>query len=137
MNKTTTITYSMLLLIIISSIAYSGAVINKFEGRDGGNKVVLIWSSISEINLDYYIIKRSMDQRDYTEIGKVEASGPKSYEFIDKRVFKLSGDNFTFYYKICPVDKNGSISEYGKIVTVKPNVSGIKHTWGSIKAMFR
>lgn len=122
-------------LILAITALYGGAVISKFEGKDGGNKVILNWQSVVEISTDYYEIERSLDQKQYIKIGKVDASGPKSYRFVDRSVFKLN--SHTFYYRIKIVDDDGSSSLYGKVISVKPNVSGIKHTWGSLKAMFR
>ena len=132
--------YSKIFLIILSlifafSALYAGAVISKFEGKDGGNKVVLNWQSVVEISLDYYEVERSLDQSQYIKIGRVDASGPSSYTFTDRSIFKLN--SHTFYYRIKLVDKDGSSTLYGQVISVKPNVSGIKHTWGSLKAMFR
>jgi hypothetical protein len=121
--------------LMLTANLNAGAVISKFEGTDGGNKVILNWQSVVEISLEYYEIERSLDQNQFIKIGKVDASGPNNYTFIDRSVFKLN--SHTFYYRIKLVDKDGSSTLYGKVISVKPNVSGIKHTWGSLKAMFR
>jgi len=41
-----------------------------------------------------------------------------------------------FIYRLKIVDTNGQAS-YSNEVSVSHNVSGVKRTWGSIKAMFR
>jgi len=123
------------LVCIVTAALHAGAVISKFEGSDGGNKVILTWQSVVEMSLAYYEIERSLDQSQFVKIGRVDASGPNTYTFVDRSVFKLN--SHTFYYRIKLVDKDGSSSHYGNVISVKPNVSGIKHTWGSLKAMFR
>lgn len=118
-----------------TTVLFAGAVIPKFEGKDGGNKVVLEWVSIVESNLAYYEIERSFDQKNYTKIDKIDARGPSTYTFIDKSVFKPT--SHVFYYRLRIVDKDNSATLFWKVLSVKPSISGIKHTWGSLKAMFR
>ncbi len=121
--------------LCFTSILFAGAVIPKFEGKDGGNKVVLEWVSIVESNLAYYEIERSLDQKNYTTIDKIDARGPSTYTYIDKSVFKQN--SHVFYYRLRIVDKDNSNTLFWKTLSVKPSISGIKHTWGSLKAMFR
>jgi len=136
MKNKLTLYFILIYILLFVNFLSSGAVIPKFEGRDGGNKVILIWQSIVEVSLDHYEIERKLEnQTDFIKIGTVNANGPKTYEFIDKSVFKQN--SHTFNYRLKLVDKDGSSSTYGKVITVKPNISGIKHTWGSLKAMFR
>lgn len=118
-----------------TTILFAGAVIPKFEGKDGGNKVILEWVSIVEANLAHYEIERSFDQKNFTKIDKIEARGPSTYTYIDKSVFKQN--SHVFYYRLRIVDKDNSTTLFWKILSVKPSISGIKHTWGSLKAMFR
>ena len=103
------------------------------------NRVELKWVVTAESSLQGYRVLRSLDGASYKEIGFVNAEGvrgsEKSYKYIDNSVFKPSGR--TFYYKIQFVNTNGSTDNYEKIVTVSPQISSTRHTWGSIKAMFR
>lgn len=127
--------FVVFIFFLFSNTLFGGAVISRFEGKDGGNKVILLWKSIVELNLDRFEIERSLDEKQFIKIGKVTATGPKNYEFVDKSVFKQNSR--TFYYRLKLIDKDGTSTVYGKIITVKPNISGIQHTWGSLKAMFR
>ena len=112
-------------------------MIKRFECKDGGDNVILKWTSTIEISLDRYEIERSLDNfKTYTRIAKIKAKGPSSYVFNDKSVFKALSHKF--YYRLKLIDKNNAKSSiYGKVVSVKPSISGVKHTWGSLKAMFR
>lgn len=120
---------------ILSSFVFANSVISSFVAQDGGTKVILKWTSTAETDVDYYEIERSLDTRNFTKIGKVKAQGPSDYTYVDNAVFKLNTTQF--YYRLNIVSTGGARQIYWKTISVKPNISGIKHTWGSLKAMFR
>ena len=126
-------------ILFYSSIMLAGAVISEFRGESGMNQVELKWVVTAEQNLKGYDILRSMDGSTYHKIAFVAAEGvsgnEKTYKYIDKSVFKLS--DRTYYYKIQFVNGDGSINNYDKIITVSPQISSARQTWGSLKAMFR
>jgi hypothetical protein len=59
----------------------------------------------------------------------------KSYSFTDNSIFKTTHTG-TFYYRLIIVDSQGNSTPHDVIVSIAGN-SGLRHTWGSIKAMFR
>ncbi len=136
MNKTI---YTFLILILSYSLLIAGAVIVDFKGEPGKNKVVLKWSTISESNCKEFEIQRSLDKTNFQKIGNVDAHGnsseKKEYTFEDKSVFKATSN--TFYYRIKIINKDASESMFDEVIVVTPSVSGVQHTWGSIKALFR
>ena len=135
--------YNLILILIfvsfIISILFAGAVIVDFKGEASNNKVILKWSTISEANCKEFQIERSLDQRNFHKIGTIEAAGNssqrKDYEYEDKSVFRTTAN--TFHYRIKIVDKDGTESHFSETVSVTPSISGVRHTWGSIKALFR
>lgn len=132
------IVVSLFVLTFISQI-FGGAVIVDFKGIASRNQITIQFSTMSEVNCREFVIERSLDKRSYDKIAVLEASGnsnlKKDYEFIDRSVFKAT-DN-TFYYRIKIVDRDGNESIYSETIAVTASVSGVRHTWGSIKAMFR
>ncbi|MBN2011588.1 hypothetical protein JW960_19815 [candidate division KSB1 bacterium] len=132
---------SLCLIITLgfATVIWSSAVITNFRGEPGKNKVVLKWSSLSEVGCKEYVIERGMDRYNFTKVGTVDAAGNsserKDYEYQDSSVFKTMAN--TFFYRIRIVDENGNDKAVSEVVTVTPAVSGVRHTWGSIKAMFR
>jgi hypothetical protein len=130
---------SSLALLILTSISFAGVVISKFEAEAGHNKVILKWTTTAESDLKGFEIERSFDNKYFQNIGFVEGAGnsstPRDYTFEDKSIFKSL--TTTFYYKLKIVDKDGSYTYYDKVLTIIPQVSSARHTWGSIKAMFR
>lgn len=135
--------YYIFFLLIISyftlSHLFAGAVIVDFKGDAGKNKVVLRWSTLSESNCREFQIERSLDRTRFQKIGTVDAVGNssqrKDYEYEDRTVFRTTAN--TFYYRIKIVEKDGTESLFSEIIAVTPSVSGVQHTWGSIKALFR
>ncbi len=131
---------TLLLLAILLLLASAGSIITSFTAEPGLNRVELKWIATAESNLKGYYVLRSLDDAGYEKVSplipaiKPESSSEQSYQYLDASVFKQTGR--TFYYKLQILNKDGSTSEYGRLV-VSPQISSARETWGSIKAMFR
>ncbi len=125
--------------LLLSSVLFGGAVISEFRAEAGMNQVELKWVVTAEQNLKGYRIMRSLDGTTFNKIGFVAAQGiasnERSYKFLDKSVFKSA--TRTFYYKIQFINMDETSSNYEKTITVSPQISSARQTWGSLKAMFR
>lgn len=78
-----------------------------FKAQHSGNQqVALTWATATEINSDFFVVERSRNAIDYTEISKINAVGNSSktvnYQFVDES--PLFGTN---YYRLKQVDKDG------------------------------
>ena len=129
----------IILSILFTGILISNTRICEFHARRENSVVILEWATESESNLDCFNIQRSSDKVNWSKIGSVDAglgnsSAKKYYQFEDKNTFKTNSTNF--YYKLIMIDKNNNTEAYAVIASISGN-SGIKHTWGSLKAMFR
>ena len=125
--------------VLATAILHSEARIVDFHARRENSYAVLEWATEMESNLEKFVIQRSTDHIIWTTIGDVKPKAGDSikkryYRFEDKNIFKNSISNF--YYQLVIVNKDGSSIIYDVIVSVEGS-SGIRHTWGSIKAMFR
>jgi hypothetical protein len=133
--------FSVFVIIILAfSLAYGGAVITDFRAETALNRVELKWVVSYESNVKGYELLRSRDGSHYDEqVAFVDATpeqaGEKTYSYVDDKVFKSSGN--TYYYKLRIVENDNSKIEYDQVCTVSPQISATRHTWGSIKAMFR
>ena len=82
---------------------------------------------------------RSINGTNFDRIGFVKAKGvsggENTYKYEDTTVFKSSGRSY--YYKIQFYNKDETVTNFEKVITVTPQISSTRHTWGSIKAMFR
>jgi hypothetical protein len=103
----------------------------QFDVLRQGNTALVSWATTSEINSSYFEIERSADGKDWSSIGKVQATNNNSqnqYSFSDAS--PLNGNN---YYRLEQVDNDGStqysptkILKFGSDddeITVFPNPS--------------
>ena len=129
----------LFILGFLFSTLFAGAVIVDFRGEVKSNKAILKWTTSSELNCREFQIERGFDQKTFQKIGTVEAAGNsserKEYIYEDTSIFRQTEN--TFYYRIKIIDKDGTESLFSEVVSVTPSISGVRHTWGSIKAMFR
>ena len=126
-----------LILIVLFTIAalYAGTFLEYFHGRSEGDDIRLEWKTREEVDLQNFKIERKTPQNSFVEIATIQPKGNNSYySYLDQSAYKAS--DLIFVYRLKIVDTNGQTS-YSNEVTVSHSVSGVKRTWGSIKAMFR
>ena len=126
---------TIILTFAIIATVYAGAYIEYFHGRSDSEDVRLEWQTGEETNLQKFVLERKTPQSSFTEIATVSPKGNNSYySFVDQNAYKTN--DIVFVYRLKIVDNNGQIT-YSHETTVSHSISGVKRTWGSIKAMFR
>jgi len=126
---------NLFVILVVITTAFGGAFLDYFQGRSEGEDIRLEWKTGQENNLDHFAIERRTPQSSYMEIATIEPKGSNSiYYYIDQSAYKTT--DIIFVYRLKIVDNDNQLS-YSLEVTVSHNVSGVKRTWGSIKAMFR
>lgn len=130
--KTSTIILAFLFIVTV----YAGAYINYFHVSSEAGNVKLEWQTGEESNLQKFVIERKTPQNAYVEIETVQPKGNNSYySYIDQNAYK--SNDILFIYRLKMVDNDGVTITYTEPTSVSLNISGVKRTWGSIKAMFR
>ena len=123
------------LILIFVSVAFAGAYLDYFQAKSQGDNVQVEWKTGDETNINHFSLQRKTPQTSFVEITTVQPKGSNStYSFIDQSIYKTNDVIFIYQLKI--IDNNMQTS-FSNEVSVSPNISGIKRTWGSIKAMFR
>ena len=127
----------ILILIFCVAIAFAGAFLNDFKAHSDGENVILEWRTGEEDNVKEFVIERKTPQSTFVEIARIPAKGSNSYyTYKDLSAYKTT--DLMFVYELGIVEKNQiNPSTYSGEVSVLQNISGVKQTWGSIKAMFR
>jgi hypothetical protein len=92
--------------------------IESFTAHLQSGDVLLGWTVGVEQGTDHYEIERSIDGRNFSEIGSVPATGDAKYAYIDN-----SPPDGASYYRLKMVDKDGA-SSYSTIVSVNIRTSG-------------
>ncbi|HEV8539152.1 MAG TPA: hypothetical protein VGR15_09580 [Bacteroidota bacterium] len=132
---------SLIYLVIFSSVCAIPAVSEiiksgSFQASSDGVNVTLRWYTEDEAKVvRFEIERRSGTTSSFTMIGDLDAKGPSLYEFVDNSAFQKIVT--VYQYRVKVVYSNGVTPTYSSIVTVSHTVSGVRRTWGSIKAMFR
>jgi hypothetical protein len=108
----------------IYEISYSFSILPVtfllFNGQHENGRNVLLWSTLSEINNDRFIIERSSNGKDFKPVGVVKGIGNSSsineYYFSDNKV-----NSDAYYYRIRQVDVNGRYM-FSSVIHIRNNV---------------
>lgn len=125
-------------LLFLLTVTASAEIIRpgSFTGRSDGSNVVLTWITDEEPNVARFEIERRTGTiGEFLYIGNVQPKGPSEYEFIDYS--SLTPTSILYQYRIKIVFTNGATPQIVGPITVTHSVSGVRKTWGSIKALFR
>lgn len=125
----------IIIWIALFTTAFAGAFIDFISARSEGDNVKVEWKTGEEKGISEFVIERRSVNGYFTQIATVQSKGSNSYyTYRDENAYK--SNDFVFVYRLKIVDTDNSYS-YSKEITVSHSVSGVKRTWGSIKAMFR
>ncbi len=124
----------IIILLFLITLSVADAEFKEWSVNYNSDQIVLQWKTIEENNVEKFVIERSSDNKNFTDIGEVEARGAGyDYKYVDDQVGRIDS---IFYYRLRVVNKDGSI-QHNDALSVIPNISSISRTWGSIKALFR
>ena len=127
--------FKILAAILFVTSAFAGAYFDYFHVRSEGDDAVIEWKTSQENNIKDFVVERRGPKTSFSEIQTIQPKGDNSiYTFRDKSIYKTN--DYIFIYRIKIVDNN-ELATYSNESSVSLNISGIKRTWGSIKAMFR
>lgn len=125
----------ILLTLALIATAYAGAKILSFTVTNDNGNVKLEWKTSDEQNVKDFLVQRHAQGTDWATIGTVQTNSSGDYTYIDSDIYKNNGS--TYYYRIGIEDYSGVITYVEYQSPINPNISSVKRTWGSIKAMFR
>ncbi len=122
----------MLSVVALSDVVREGS----FQATSDGSNVTLRWITDDESSIARFEIeKRSGTDGEYKTIASIEPRRLSIYEFVDYSAMNKTSS--LYQYRIKVVFTNGANPLYVGPVTVTHSVSGVRKTWGSIKALFR
>jgi hypothetical protein len=117
--------------------ASNADVIKNFRASSSENGSIIIqWSSADESNVASYEIQRAVPNGTFQTIGVQDPRGSATaYEFTDNTAFMKATTVYQYRIQIIAISGNNPLPT--QPITVSHSVSGVRRTWGSIKAMFR
>ena len=125
----------LFIVLLLSTAIFAGTFLEYFQGHSDGEDIRLEWKTQEELNLQHFKVERKTPQSSFVDIATIQPKGSNSYyNYLDQSAYKA--ENILFVYRLRIVDNSGQVS-YSNEVSISHSVSGVKRTWGSIKAMFR
>jgi hypothetical protein len=124
----------ILILFTLVATVFAGAYLEQFNASSEGDDIKLEWKTGEEASVKSFVIERSpISYESFVEIATIKPQGSNSfYSYTDNSAYKATELVFKYRLKIV-----ASEVSYSKTISVSQNISGVKRTWGSIKAMFR
>lgn len=87
------------------------------------NAILLRWTSVFEANASKYVVQKSADGRNFSDISEVKAAGNSmsalNYSYIDRQMA-----NGTAYYRLKLIDFDGTV-DYTKIIYINNGEVGL------------
>ncbi len=132
--------YSIAGLVVVAFLAFGGVIkYGSLQAQsDNSGNIVIQWQSEDESNVGAYYVQRSASASSgYQDVSSIfkPRGNYFTYQFTDYAVFKTTETN-SYFYRIRIEGKDNSES-YSDHVFVTHTTSGVRRTWGSLKAMFR
>lgn len=127
--------FQVLLVLSIIGTALAWTEVFDFTAKTEGENVRIEWKTGTESNLKNFVIERKTQQSSFVDLSTIAPNGSNSsYTYVDKSIYKTS--DYVFTYRLRIIDNDQTIS-HSQSISISPSISGVKRTWGSIKAMFR
>lgn len=135
MKKVKNTIFLVVAIVLLTSTLFAGALIEFLHASSDGENVILTWQTTQETSVKEFIVMRGTTRENMIEIESLSPIGSNSlYTYVDENAYKTT--NSFYVYKLKIVDNDNSVS-YSGYVSVTHQVSSVKRTWGSIKALFR
>lgn len=136
MKKTVLIANILIVLFAFTGMLLAGLTLQYFTAKTNSDGIFIEWKTADEGGTTRFEIERSASNPDnFIFIKNISATGNNSYySFLDNTVNKLD-QNSIYYYRLKCIQPGGYT--YSNTISVVQSISGIKNTWGSIKAIFR
>ena len=106
------------------------------QASSDGVDVTVRWMTEDETGVAAFEIeRRGGTDGEFMAIGHLDPKGSSLYEFVDHSAFMKVGAIYQYRIRVSFAD--GRAPYYTNPLTISHTVSGVRRTWGSIKAMFR
>lgn len=135
MKKVVPIT--LLLIVFSAGLLFAGLTMQYFTAKSNQDGILLEWKTGDEGGVCTFVIERSASNlNNFIYINTIHSTGNNSYYSYQDNNLSSNPSQSIYYYRLKCIMPDGSYT-YSGVISVVISVSGIKDTWGSIKAIFR
>jgi hypothetical protein len=129
-------------LFCVVTVVMAGVVIHSMKLAIENGFITLEWTTGQEDNLDGFLLERCVNNTgQYLPIleNKILPQGVgTTYRYQDQSALKTTAARYQYRLVVLGKDGSQSIQYFqGSASPGNGAISGVKRTWGSIKAMFR
>jgi hypothetical protein len=138
MRKYLHFSIGLLAVFTFSAIVFAAVSLQYFTAKNNSEGILVEWKTVDESGTVKFDIERSVNTPDnFLSLNTKNATGNNSYySYQDNSVEARNSSATIYYYRLKCLDASGGYT-YTNHITVSHTVSGIRSTWGSIKAIFR
>jgi len=139
MRKYLHFSIGLLAVFTFSAIIFAAVSLQYFTAKNNSEGILVEWKTVDESGTVKFDLERSVNTPDnFLSLQSRNAAGNNSYySYQDNAVEAFNPSSSTiYYYRLKCFDATGNYT-YTNHITVSHTVSGIRSTWGSIKAIFR
>jgi hypothetical protein len=129
----------LVLLLLIALPLLAGQIRDgSLSANSNGTNITIRWMSDDESGVARFEIERKSGVNgQFISLAPIALRGNNSvYEYVDDSAFRGFVESI-YQYQIKVVFGNGAPPVIYGPITVRHDVSSVRRTWGSIKAMFR
>jgi Secretion system C-terminal sorting domain len=102
--------------VVVTQREVLGVSLLDFNAISNNNSIKLDWSTANEKDNSHFLIERSLDAKNFLQIGQVKGNGTTSeiqnYSFSDEKI-----SSSTSYYRLKQVDFNGKTA-FSKVISI-------------------
>lgn len=138
MRKYLHFSIGLLAVFTLSAIVFAAVTLQYFTAKNNSEGILVEWKTVDESGTVKFDLERSVSTPDnFLSLNTKNATGNNSYySYQDNSVEARNSSAIIYYYRLKCSDAAGGYT-YTNHITVSHTVSGIRSTWGSIKAIFR
>jgi hypothetical protein len=136
MNFNRLVVTAALLMLTVATVLAGPVKEGSLSGVSNGSGILLRWMSEDESGVARVEIQRAAGVNGvFFTIHELAPRGNnQAYEYVDDSAFRVTGSMYRYQIKAVLRDGSAVVSAP---ITVRHDVSSVRRTWGSIKAMFR
>lgn len=126
--------------MVVAAMSLAGNIREgSMQARSDGSNITIQWGTTDESDIkEFEVLRRDGNSGEFISIAVVSKKGSNSfYEYIDRSAFKSAGTIYQYRIKVVLQNLTAEYFPKNGQLTVSHNVSSVKRTWGSLKAMFR
>lgn len=88
-----------------------------FRAKTVGSRVLLTWSTLSELNSDRFDIEFSIDGQHFIKVGEVKGQGNSNLKHANQFMHSPQATNTYFYYRLKQIDADG-MNIYSEVISI-------------------